>query len=69
MYPKHVIGMIYSRIKPQSLAATAKSLQSCPTLCDPIDIRPPGSPVPGILTVIGPLCKGNVSALHQKMSK
>jgi len=30
-------------------AATAKSLQSCPTLCDPIDISPPGSPVPGIL--------------------
>ena len=27
----------------------AKSLQSCPTLCDPIDSRPPGSPVPGIL--------------------
>ena len=27
----------------------AKSLQSCPTLCDPIDGRPPGSPVPGIL--------------------
>ena len=29
--------------------AAAKSLQSCPTLCDPIDISPPGSPVPGIL--------------------
>ena len=29
--------------------ATAKSLQSCPTLCDPIDGGPPGSPVPGIL--------------------
>ena len=27
----------------------AKSLQSCPTLCDPIDSSPPGSPVPGIL--------------------
>ena len=27
----------------------AKSLQSCPTLCDPIDCSPPGSPVPGIL--------------------
>ena len=27
----------------------AKSLQSCPTLCDPIDGSPPGSPVPGIL--------------------
>ena len=29
-------------------AAAAKSLQSCPTLCDPIDSSPPGSPVPGI---------------------
>ena len=31
------------------LAAAAKSLQLCPTLCDPIDGSPPGSPVPGIL--------------------
>ena len=30
-------------------AAAAKSLQSCPTLCDPVDGSPPGSPVPGIL--------------------
>ena len=30
-------------------AAAAKSLQSCLTLCDPIDSSPPGSPVPGIL--------------------
>ena len=30
-------------------AAAAKSLQSCPTLCDPIDGSPPGSAVPGIL--------------------
>ena len=30
-------------------AAAAKSLRSCPTLCDPIDGSPPGSPVPGIL--------------------
>ena len=29
--------------------ATAKSLQSCPTLCDPIDCSPPGSAFPGIL--------------------
>ena len=33
----------------QHSAAAAKSLQSCPTLCDPIDGSPPGSPVPGIL--------------------
>ena len=31
-----------------SAAATAKSLQSCPTLCDPRDGSPPGSPIPGI---------------------
>ena len=30
-------------------SATAKSLQSCPTLCDPIDGSPPGSTIPGIL--------------------
>ena len=34
---------------PAAAAAAAKSLQSCPTLCDPIDGSPPGSPVPGIL--------------------
>ena len=30
-------------------ASAAKSLQSCPTLCDPIDGSPPGSAIPGIL--------------------
>ena len=30
-------------------AAAAKSVQSCPTLCDPIDVSPPGSLAPGIL--------------------
>ena len=30
-------------------AAAAKSLQSCPTLCDPIDSSPPGSSIPVIL--------------------
>ena len=34
---------------PAQDAAAAKSLQSCPTLCNPIDGSPPGSPVPGIL--------------------
>ena len=33
---------------PAAAAAAAKSLQSCSTLCDPIDSRPPGSLVPGI---------------------
>ena len=35
--------------KPRALSAAAKSLQSCPTLCDPIDGSPPGAPVPGTL--------------------
>ena len=29
--------------------AAAKSLRSCPTPCDPMDVSPPGSPIPGIL--------------------
>ena len=33
----------------QIAATAAKSLQLCRTLCDPIDGRPPGAPVPGIL--------------------
>ena len=33
------------------ISCTAKSLQSCPTLCNPIDGSPPGSPIPGILQV------------------
>ena len=38
-----------SYIYSAAAAAAAKSLQSCPTLCDPIDGSPPGSSVPGIL--------------------
>ena len=41
-----------------SAAAAAKSLQSCPTLCDPRDSSPPGSPVPGILQAWGQEEKG-----------
>ena len=37
------------KVGQQIAAAAAKSLQSCPSLCDPIDSSPPGSPVPGIL--------------------
>ena len=37
------------RKDPDAAAAAAKSLQSCPTLCNPIDGSSPGSPVPGIL--------------------
>ena len=33
----------------ETAAAAAKSLQLCPTLCDPRDGSPPGSPIPGIL--------------------
>ena len=48
------LGRTYSTSVLQDLAhgyyspAAAKSLQSCPTLCNPIDGSPPGSPVPGI---------------------
>ena len=44
--PLHVLG---SKIKLEHAAAAAKSLQSCPTLCDPMDGSPPGSPILGIL--------------------
>ena len=36
-------------IKKAAAAAAAKSLQSCPTLCGPMDGSPPGSPIPGIV--------------------
>ena len=39
------------RQRKDTAVAAAKSLQSCLTLCDPIDGSPPGSPVPGILQV------------------
>ena len=40
---------ILTTLKSYYFPAAAKSLQSCPTLCYPIDGSPPGSPVPGIL--------------------
>ena len=43
-----LVGIIASFL-PKKAAAAAKSLQLCPTLCNPIDYSPPGSPVPGIL--------------------
>ena len=43
------ITMLPKAIYKFNAAAAAKSLQSCPTLCDPIDGSPPGSPIPGIL--------------------
>ena len=42
-------GIWYLYLNQDAAAAAAKSLQSCPTLCDPIDGSPLGSPVPGIL--------------------
>ena len=46
---KEAASFIYCYFRPLELAAAAKSLQSCPTLCDPIDDSPPCSPIPGIL--------------------
>ena len=46
---KCLFGAQLKILKEFAAAAAAKSLQSCPTLCDPIDGSPPGSPVPGIL--------------------
>ena len=44
-----IVAKIKQNHLSQTAAAAAKSFQSCPTLCDPIDGSPPGSPVPGIL--------------------
>ena len=51
VYTKSItyLKRMYIVFKPWFAAAAAKSLQSCPTLCDPIDGSPPRSPVPGIL--------------------
>ena len=45
--PRH--GMHLAKSQISLTVAAAKLLQSCPTLCDPIDSSPPGSPIPGIL--------------------
>ena len=45
---RRYVEKLYCKCGPAA-AATAKSIQSCPTLCDPIDGSPPGSPLPGIL--------------------
>ena len=42
-------GVPAMRLAAVAAAAAAKSLQSCPTLCDPRDGSPPGSSIPGIL--------------------
>jgi len=46
---KNFRGSMFEKCPIMHAAAAAKSLQLCPTLCDPIDRSPPGSPVPGIL--------------------
>ena len=46
---KRFCFLVNSKCHPSTAAAAAKSLQSCPILCDPIDGSPPGSPIPGIL--------------------
>ena len=45
----HQLIVNYMNTLKISTTTTTKSLQSCPTLCDPRDDSPPGSPVPGIL--------------------
>ena len=45
----HPIRSLHKPVDQLSATAAAKLRQSCPTLCDPIDGSPPGSPVPGIL--------------------
>ena len=53
MYMRFIMGnwlmQLWKLSSPMIAAAAAKLLQSCPTLCNPIDGSPPGSPVPGIL--------------------
>ena len=50
MWSKSILYMFNIKLlSTAAAAAAAKSLQSCPTLCDPIDSSPPGSLVPGIL--------------------
>ena len=51
VFLKHVrlLSRKQLQLRAAAAAAAAKTLQSCLTLCDPIDGSPPGSPVPGIL--------------------
>ena len=47
--PIYILFPVAKNLPSNAGAAAAASLQSCPTLCDPIDGNQPGSPVPGIL--------------------
>ena len=42
-------GVFFKKLRIELSCVCVKSLQSCPTPCDPIDGSPPGSPIPGIL--------------------
>ena len=46
---KQLIQLKNNQVNSPIKKGAAKSLQSCPTLCDPIDSSPPGFPVPGIV--------------------
>ena len=48
-YCEQLYGNKIDNLEEMDAVAAAKSLQSCPTLCNPIEGSPPGSPVPGIL--------------------
>ena len=48
-YRSHGFNTLVMELGEACHEAAAKSLQSCPTLCDPIDSSPPGFPIPGIL--------------------
>ena len=48
-FPVSKTELVNSRFNCRTAATAAKSIQLCPTLCDPMDGSPPGSPVPGIL--------------------
>ena len=49
VFTKSLSTFLQGRYKMAMLLLLLLSLQSCPTMCDPIDGRPPGSPIPGIL--------------------
>ena len=49
LYGRFPLAICFTHGSAYTAATAAKSLQSSPTLCDPIDGSPPGSPVPGIL--------------------
>ena len=50
LYPNRIYPWVFGPflLREYAAAAAAKSLQSCPTLCDVIDSSPPGSAIPGI---------------------